>query len=85
MSERKGSSSRKGRGDLTFVIGEPGLPDGPPSFNVLYVETPRVGLLQTPEWRGLADTWGDALALVAPLLRFGFPETSLATKCPYYE
>lgn len=57
----------------------------PPSFNVLYVSTPRIGLLQTPEWRGMASLWAETVALVAPLLRFGLPETSLRTKCPHFE
>jgi hypothetical protein len=56
-----------------------------PSFNVLYVSTPRIGLLQTPEFRGLAALWQETVDMVAPWLRFGFPETSLRTKCQHYE
>lgn len=73
--------------DMSFSIGNEGaitvLP--PISFNVLYVETPRIGLLQTSEFQYLAQTWQETVDLVKPLLRFGFPETSLRTKCPYYE
>jgi hypothetical protein len=57
----------------------------PPSFNMLYVTTPKIALLQTPQFRAIADLWTETVELVKPLLRFGLPETSLKTKCPYYE
>lgn len=57
----------------------------PPSFNVLYVATPKIALLQTPQFRAVAELWQETVELVKPLFRFGFPETSLKTKCPYYE
>lgn len=56
-----------------------------PSFNMLYVSTPKIALLQTPTFRAMADLWSETVELVKPVLRFGFPETSLKTKCPYYE
>lgn len=57
----------------------------PPSFNVLYVSTPKIAIMQTPQFRAVAQLWEETVELVKPLLRFGFPETSLKTKCPYYE
>ncbi|WIA07956.1 hypothetical protein OEZ86_010613 [Tetradesmus obliquus] len=71
---------------MSFSIGDDFTPALLPraGFNVLYVETPRIGLLQTPEFQLLAETWQETVELVKPLLRFGFPETSLRTKCPYY-
>jgi hypothetical protein len=57
----------------------------PPSFNVLYVSTPKIALLQTPQFRAVADLWNETVELVRPMLRFGFAETSLKAKCPYYK
>jgi hypothetical protein len=57
----------------------------PPSFNVLYVSTPKIALLQTPQFRAVADLLNETVELVKPLFRFGFAETSLKTKCPYYK
>jgi hypothetical protein len=73
--------------DMSFSIGDDLAPALLPrtGFNVLYVETPKIGLLQTPEFQLLAETWQETVELVKPLLRFGFPETSLRTKCPYYK
>jgi hypothetical protein len=51
----------------------------------LYIQTPKIALLQTPQFRAAAQLWEETLELVRPLLRFGFPETSLKTKCPYYK
>lgn len=77
----------RGRDDMSFSIEEDisSLQMRPPSFNVLYVQTPRVGLLATPQFQMLAQTWQETVELVRPLFRFGFPETSLRTKCPYYK
>eukprot|EP00878_Enallax_costatus_P026490 GHUV01028430.1.p1 GENE.GHUV01028430.1~~GHUV01028430.1.p1 ORF type:complete len:111 (+),score=16.84 GHUV01028430.1:116-448(+) len=77
----------RGRDEMSFSIKEDlnSVQMRPPSFNVLYVQTPRVGLLATPQFQMLAQTWQETVELVRPLLRFGFQETSLRTKCPYYE
>jgi hypothetical protein len=73
--------------DISFSIGDELTPALLPrtGFNVLYVETPKIGLLQTPEFQLLAETWQETVELVNSFLRFGFPETSLRTKCPYYK
>lgn len=73
--------------DMSFAMEEDlsAVQMRPPSFNVLYVQTPRVGLLATPQFQLLAQTWQETVELVRPLFRFGFPETSLRTKCPYYK
>lgn len=77
----------RSREDLSFAIEEDlsSVQMRPPTFNVLYVQTPRVGLLATPQFQLLAQTWQETVELVRPLFRFGLPETSLRTKCPYYE
>lgn len=56
-----------------------------PAFNVLYVETPRVGVLQSPQWRDFADTWREAMAMVASACRLGLPRTSVSDKSPYLD
>eukprot|EP00879_Flechtneria_rotunda_P019317 GHRR01020288.1.p2 GENE.GHRR01020288.1~~GHRR01020288.1.p2 ORF type:complete len:104 (+),score=5.10 GHRR01020288.1:445-756(+) len=72
--------------DLTFSFDDSfGSTFPAPSFNVLYVQTPRIELLETPAFQALVQTWNEAVELVKPLFRFGFPETSLRTKCPYYK
>jgi hypothetical protein len=85
--EPRNRSSRRSSGqDLTFTIeGDATVFLQPPSFNVLYVQPPRIEVLQTPLVQGLVQTWEETIDLLRPLLRFGFPETSLKTKCPYYE
>lgn len=79
---KKKAPAAAGHGDeLNFVIGS-----APPStFNVLYVQTPRVGLLQAPLARAFAETCEEAADMVKPLLRLGMRETSLFDKCPLYE
>ena len=57
----------------------------PPSFNVLYVRTPRIEALESPEWGGVASLVRETKDLFKPIMRFGLPETSLFTKCPYYK
>lgn len=57
----------------------------PPMFNVLYVQTPRIGLLQAPLFRAFAQTCAEAADLVKPILRLGIRETSLFDKCPHYD
>lgn len=88
--EEPHEGGRKGRksspAQLSFSIEEElGIPLKPAAFNVLYVQTPRIGLLQTPVFRALTETWLETGELVRAALRFGFPETSLRSKCPYYE
>lgn len=56
-----------------------------PAFNVLYVETPRITALQSPQWRAFADTWREAMAMLGGVARLGLPRTSLADKCPYLD
>lgn len=56
-----------------------------PTFNVLYVQTPRVGFLQAPFFRDLAQTWEETVELVKPVFRLGIPEATLFDKCPYYD
>jgi hypothetical protein len=56
-----------------------------PAFNVLYVETPRVEILQSPQWREFADTWREAMAMVASACRLGLPRTSVSGKSPYLD
>ncbi|KAF8072358.1 Glutamate--tRNA ligase [Scenedesmus sp. PABB004] len=81
---RKGGH-RASAADLSFTYGdEAGGPPPNAPFNVLYVETPRVGLLAAPALQALAATWEETVELVRPMLRWGFPETSLRTKCPYH-
>jgi hypothetical protein len=91
---RDSHSSRKAAADsgalqqLSFALDGAGSTVAllqPPSFNVLFVSTPKIALLQTPQFRALAELWGETVELLKPLLRFGFPETSLKTKCPYYK
>jgi hypothetical protein len=82
-----------GRGDssaLSFALdadagASSSLRVQPPSFNVLYIATPRIGLLQTPEWQAVSQLWRETVELVRPALRYGLPETSLATKCKHAE
>ena len=64
---------------------DPALARRPSAFNVLYVETPRIGVLQLPAWRYFAEVWGEAMELVKPIFRFGIPANSMFNKCPHYE
>jgi len=69
--------------ELSFQIqGQDGIK---PTFNVLYVQTPRIGIMQAPLFRAFAETCQEAVDLVRPILRFGVPESTLHDKCPYYE
>lgn len=82
------SRSRSGKAadmskELTFKMEDQQLPQ--PTFNVLYVQTPRIGLLQGPLFRAFAQTCAEAADLVKPILRMGLRESSLFDKCPYYE
>lgn len=56
-----------------------------PAFNVLYVETPRIAALQSPQWRAFADTWREAMAMLGAVGRLGLPHTSVADKSPYLD
>jgi hypothetical protein len=56
-----------------------------PAFNVLYVETPRIAALQSPQWRAFADTWREAMAMLGGAARLGLPRTSVADKSPYLD
>jgi hypothetical protein len=56
-----------------------------PAFNVLYVETPRVDILQSPQWRAFTDTWREAMGMLAGAARLGLPHTSVADKSPYLD
>lgn len=86
-AQGRANSKKSGASDLSFSIEVESTagPLQPPSFNVLYVQTPRIGVLQTPVVQGLVQTWHETVDLIKPLMRFGFPETSLRTKCPYYK
>jgi hypothetical protein len=85
LSRGKGKNKESGN-PLQFSFAnelEEELP--PSSFNVLYVKTPRIAVLETPEWGGVASLWRETKELLKPIMRFGLPETSLVTKCPYYK
>jgi hypothetical protein len=69
---------------LTFRFEDP-LQLPKQNFNVLYVQTPRIGLLQAPFFRAFAETCQETADMVKPMLRLGIRETSLFDKCPYYE
>lgn len=56
-----------------------------PSFNVLYVQTPQIDVLQSPQWQGFLSTWREAGDLMKPVLQFGIPQSSIFDKCPYYK
>lgn len=56
-----------------------------PAFNVLYIETPRINILQSPQWRAFADTWREAMAMLGGVARLGLPRTSLADRSPYLD
>lgn len=70
--------------ELSFKITDAEAPQQP-NFNVLYVQTPRIGVLQAPAFRAFAATCQEAADIVKPLFRLGLRETSLFDKCPYYE
>ena len=80
---------RGGRGEkdvqFVFCFEDPARARRPSAFNVLYVETPRIGIFQLPAWRGFAEVWGEAMEMVKPILRFGIPQHSMFNKCPHYE
>jgi hypothetical protein len=85
----RGSRSRAGKAsdfvnELSFQLRDRASQPAP-SFNVMYVRTPRIGVLQAPLFRAFAATCAEAAELVRPILRFGLRETSLFDKCPYYE
>lgn len=88
MSKYDGEAhgKHKGHGSDSWefhVVDDPKkLPKAP--FNVLYVETPRIGLFQTPEWRGLTNTWKEAMDMIKPLGRWGLPEAELEHKSPLH-
>jgi hypothetical protein len=73
------------QGEQGEVAAEDGAAVLPRSFNVLYVQTPRINVPQVPLLQALAETWEETKELVRPIARLGLPETSLFTKCPYYE
>ena len=77
---RRGQSN-----DLQFVFEDPALAQRPSAFNVLYVETPRIGIFQLPAWQGFAQVWGEAMELVKPIFRFGIPQNTMFNKCPHFE
>ncbi|GFH29017.1 hypothetical protein V8C86DRAFT_2574566 [Haematococcus lacustris] len=55
-----------------------------PSFNVLYVQTPRPGFSQNPLFQALATVISDTGELLQPLMRLGIPRSSLKDKLPYF-
>jgi hypothetical protein len=55
------------------------------TFNVLYVQTPKISLMEAPLFRSFVETCEEAAELVKPVLRLGIRENSLFDKCPYYE
>lgn len=82
------SSPSTGPTPLEFQQQEAGIAYGQgvkrAPFNVLYVQTPRPAFMDTPLASVLVDTLKETVELVKPVMRFGFPETSLKTKCPYW-
>ncbi|KAI8466089.1 MAG: hypothetical protein J3K34DRAFT_434964 [Monoraphidium minutum] len=82
----RGADAAGGAGELTFSWddGNQKLPAAP-TFNVLYVQTPRIGVMQAPWFRAFTGTCQEAADMVKPLLRLGLRETSLYDKCPYYD
>jgi hypothetical protein len=76
-----GRSHVSNQDELSFELGGAKQP----TFNVLYVQTPRVSIMQAPLFREFAQTCVEAAELVKPVLRLGIRETSLFDKCPYYE
>jgi hypothetical protein len=67
--------------ELSFSLGN----QKQQTFNVLYVQTPRISVMQAPLFREFMETCAEAAELVKPVLRLGIRETSLFDKCPYYE
>jgi hypothetical protein len=56
-----------------------------PSFNVLYVQTPRPTIVSSnPLLSGFWTAFKDTAELLAPVLRFGIPQTSLRDKLPHF-
>jgi hypothetical protein len=55
-----------------------------PSFNVLYVQTPRPSFKSSPLLADLSEILGEAGEMLGGIFRLGIPQNSLRDKLPFF-